>query len=166
MVFVEHIKPYKVLSKFIKSAGEEVLSIGFPASELEKGSITTELIAGAIGATKTEQLEKQVVFNIENKDLKKNYASWRIEMLALSVVEVLGQNKNITPDKINEYPPTNKDVLIRMIQEFDLANSTPMQGLMFVQELKNTCNIITKTNGAIYAIIISVAFVVLASPQK
>lgn len=136
MVFVKHIKAYKVLSKFIKSAGEEVLSIGFPVSELEKGSITTELIAGAIGATKTEQLEKQVVFNIENKDLKKNYAGWRIEMLALSVVEVFEQNKNITPDKINEYTPTNKDVLIRMIQEFDLANSTPMQGLMFVQELK------------------------------
>jgi len=43
MVFVKQIKPYKVLSKFIKSAGEEVLSIGFPVSELEKGSITTEL---------------------------------------------------------------------------------------------------------------------------
>jgi hypothetical protein len=40
------------------------------------------------------------------------------------------------PDKINEYFPTNKDVLVQMIQAFDLANSTPMQGLMFVQELK------------------------------
>ena len=49
---------------------------------------------------------------------------------------MLAQNKNITPDKINEYTLTNKDVWIRMIQEFDLANSTPMQGLMFVQELK------------------------------
>ncbi|MEI7423932.1 MAG: hypothetical protein WCK18_17655 [Prolixibacteraceae bacterium] len=128
MVFVKQIKSYKVLSKFIKSAGEEVLCIGFPVSELEKGRITTELIAGAIGATKTQQLEKQVVFNIENKDLKKNFASWRIE--------IIEQNKNIIPAKINDYTPTNKDVLIRMIQEFDLANSTPMQGLMFVQELK------------------------------
>ena len=57
-------------------------------------------------------------------------------MLALSVVEVFEQNKNITPDKINEYTPTNKEVLIHKIQEFDLANSTPMQGLMFIQELK------------------------------
>ena len=128
MVFVEHINPYKVLSKFIKIVGEEVLSIGFPASELTKGTITTELIAGAIGATKTEQLEKQLVFSIENKDLKKNYATWR--------TEIIEKNKNITTDKINEQTPTNKDVLIQMIQEFDLANSTPMQGLMFVQELK------------------------------
>jgi hypothetical protein len=126
MVFVEHIKPYKVLCKFVKSAGEEVLSIGFPASELEKGSITTELIGRAIGSTKTEQLVKQLIFNFKNKDLKKNYANWRTEII----------EKNITPDKINEYTATNKDLLIQMIREFDLANSTPMQGLMFVQELK------------------------------
>ena len=128
MVFVQKIKPYKVLSKFIKNAGEEVLSIGFPVSELKKSTITTELIAGAIGAAKTEQLEKQLVFNIENTDLKKNYATWR--------TEIIEKNKNITIDKINEYSTSNKDVLIQMIQAFDLANSTPMQGLMFVQELK------------------------------
>ena len=38
MVFVQKIKPYKVLSKFIKNAGEEVLSIGFPVSELKKST--------------------------------------------------------------------------------------------------------------------------------
>jgi len=96
MVFVEHIKLYKVLSKFIKSAGQEVLSIGFPASELKKGTITTEFIAGAIGSTKTEQLEKQLIFSIENKDLKKNYATWRREII----------EKNKTPDKTNEYTST------------------------------------------------------------
>ena len=138
MVFVEHVKSYKVVSKFIKNVGEEVLSIGFPVSELEKGSITTELISSAIGATKTEQLEKQVVFSIENKDLKKNYASWRIEMLALTVMSGRHCERSeaiSTPTRPDCFVPRN-DVLIRMIQEFDLANSTPMQGLMFVQELK------------------------------
>jgi hypothetical protein len=28
MVFVEHVKPYKVVSMFIQNVGEEVLSIG------------------------------------------------------------------------------------------------------------------------------------------
>lgn len=128
MVFAEHVKPYKVVVKFIKSANRKVISIGFPVSELEKGSITSELIARAIGAIKIEQLEKQLVFNIENKNLKKNYAIWR--------TGIIEKNKNITTGKINEQTPTNIDVLIQMIQEFDLANSTPMQGLIFVQELK------------------------------
>lgn len=42
MVFVNRVKKYKVNSKFIKSIGDEVLCLGFPASETEKGHLTLQ----------------------------------------------------------------------------------------------------------------------------
>ena len=38
MVFVQKVKEYKVNLKFIKSVGDDVLSLGFPISETEKGN--------------------------------------------------------------------------------------------------------------------------------
>ena len=40
MVFIKCVKSYKVSVKFIKTVNANVYSIGFPASEIEKGSIT------------------------------------------------------------------------------------------------------------------------------
>ena len=40
-------------------------------------------------------------------------------------------------EKESDNDNANSKILVKMIQEFDLANSTPMQGLVFIQELKN-----------------------------
>ena len=50
MVFVQKIKEYKVSSKFIKSIGAEVLSLGFPVSEVEKGNLSMANVSEKIGA--------------------------------------------------------------------------------------------------------------------
>ena len=43
MVFVKRVKKYKVNSKFIKSVGGVVNSIGFPVTEIEKESLSLEI---------------------------------------------------------------------------------------------------------------------------
>jgi hypothetical protein len=51
-----------------------------------------------------------------------------------------------------ESPYMSIDVLgsiTDMIKEFDLANSTPMQGLNFIQQLKSVLNNRDKNNGNI-----------------
>ena len=40
MVFVKNIREYKVSKNFVKSVGEDVYSIGFPVSEIKKGSLS------------------------------------------------------------------------------------------------------------------------------
>ena len=42
MVFSQHIKAYHVSAKHVKSAGSDVLSLGFPGSLVGKGAITSE----------------------------------------------------------------------------------------------------------------------------
>ena len=54
MVFVQNVKKYKVSAKFVKSVGANVYSIGFPASEVEKGHLSFENISEKIGAKSLE----------------------------------------------------------------------------------------------------------------
>lgn len=62
MVFVQKIKEYKVSSKFIKSIGAEVLSLGFPVSEVEKGNLSMANVSEKIGAKAFEENEGNIVF--------------------------------------------------------------------------------------------------------
>ena len=36
MVFANRVKPFKVSTKYVKSIGAELLSLGFPASEVDR----------------------------------------------------------------------------------------------------------------------------------
>lgn len=44
MLFVKHVRNYKINCKYIKNVGSKVYSIGFPASEIEKGKLSKELL--------------------------------------------------------------------------------------------------------------------------
>lgn len=127
MVFSKMVKNYKVNSKFVKSIGAEVLSLGFPANETEKGHLTLQSILEDIDATVYKKEPYGIVFSLK-KDIKQNY---------LEYFEEIQKTKNMVADTLLEYNSTSKDLLVKMIQEFDLANSTPMQGLAFIQELKS-----------------------------
>ena len=48
MVFSQRVKAYKVSSKYVKSVGAEVLSIGFPVSEVDKGNMFFDKIKKAL----------------------------------------------------------------------------------------------------------------------
>jgi len=127
MLFVKQVREYKVNSKFVKSVGAEVLSLGFPASEIEKENLTLQSILEAIEATVYKEEPYGIVFSLK-KDLKQNY---------LEYFEEIQKSKNIVAEKQLGYNRSTNDLLMKKIQEFDLANSTPMQGLAFIQELKS-----------------------------
>lgn len=127
MVFVKQVREYKVSSKYIKNVSAEVLSLGFPASEIEKENLTPQSILEAIKATVYKEEPYGIVFSLK-KDLKQNY---------LEFFEEIQKSKNIVAEKQLSYTKSTNDLLVKKIQEFDLANSTPMQGLAFIQELKS-----------------------------
>lgn len=77
MVFVQKIKEYKVSSKFIKSIGAEVLSLGFPVSEVEKGNLSMANVSEKIGAKAFEENEGNIVFSLTDINIKKDYATWK-----------------------------------------------------------------------------------------
>ena len=126
MVFVQKVKEYKVNLKFIKSVGDDVLSLGFPVSEVEKENLKLQLISEAIDAVEYNEKPYGVVF-ILKKDIKQNFTDFYKEVKS---------SKSIVAEKHLDYKKSTNDILVKMIQEFDLANSTPMQGLLFIQDLK------------------------------
>jgi hypothetical protein len=55
MVFVKNVKYYKVSERFVKSVGAAVYSIGFPVSEIKKGSLGLANISEKIRAKGFEE---------------------------------------------------------------------------------------------------------------
>lgn len=131
MVFAKRVKPYKVNSKYVKSVGDDVLSLGFPASEVSKGNITFEGLTETLGAEKYETVVENVTFHLKD-DIKQGYESWRDIVLKESNV----QNATKPNSSISAITEPYNTELVAMIKNFDLANRTPMQGLNFIQELK------------------------------
>lgn len=127
MVFVQKIKEYKVSSKFVKSVGSAVLSLGFPISEIEKANLKLQSISEAIQAANYTEKTYGIVFSLK-ENIKQNYQEF---------FEEIQKSNNIVAEKQLCYNKTTNNLLVKMIQEFDLANSTPIQGMVFIQELKN-----------------------------
>ncbi len=44
MLFVKHVRHYKVGCKYIKSIASQIYSVGFPASEIDNGRLGKETI--------------------------------------------------------------------------------------------------------------------------
>lgn len=137
------MKEYKVSHKFVKSVGADVYSIGFPVSEVEKGKLTLEFITGIIAAKSFEIKDTDVVFLLNDGGLKNDYKDWIEAIQEQNIIEATQESSSLYN------PPLDMTTIISMIKNYDLANSTPMQGLGFIQVLKFEVQKIEKNNGNI-----------------
>jgi len=141
MLFLQKVKEYKVSSKYVKATVSKVYSIGFPASEVLNGNLSLESISEKIGTKSFEVKNELVQFYLKDLESKKGYKDW---------VEIQHKNELLVQEPEPIYSKTNNSAyLLAMIKDYDLANSTPMQGLGFIQELKLEVQRIDKNNGNI-----------------
>jgi hypothetical protein len=141
MLFVKKVREYKVNNKFVKSTGSNVFSIGFPVSEIEKGKLSFEEISTKIESESFEIKNELVIFNLNNTECKKGYKEW---------VEIKHKNELVVQEPVPSFSNTNNSAhVLAMIKNYDMANSTPMQGLGFIKELKLEIKRIEKSNGNI-----------------
>ena len=131
MVFAKLVKPYKVITKYIKSADAKVTSLGFPVSEVEKGKLSLEVLSEKLSAHRYDFLNGKVTFHL-TEDIKQGFESWRN-----SIVSEKSEEYNPKPESSKSFAgEANYLEIVAMIKNFDLANSTPMDGLIFIQQLK------------------------------
>ena len=71
MVFTQRVRVYKLSNKYVKSVGSEVLSLGFPISEVEKGNLSLASVSEKIGATSFEESDGNIVFSLNDIGIKK-----------------------------------------------------------------------------------------------
>lgn len=126
MVFSQKIKPFKITFLSLKGKADEVLRLGFPVKSVENGSLSLDMIMKAINSGDYRQEEGYIEFDV-NEQLKKEYASFREGVQWTRVQSKIPMVNEVDESDMN---------LKKMIREFDLANSTPMQGLLFIQQLK------------------------------
>jgi hypothetical protein len=129
MVFTQRVRNYKITSKYVKSIGEQVLSIGFPTNEIEKNKTTLETIKNAIGASSFKIEDQFIEFNLVEQ-IKLNFQEFlKIQNAKIEAISAVKNKKE----------ETSNELLLKSIKEFDLVNSTPMQCILFIQELKKMC---------------------------
>ena len=140
MVFAKRIRPYKITSKYVKSASAEVLSLGFPLRETENGNLSFKNISDALECEQYQETNGQVIFDLKS-DIKQNFEAFRDSVIEKTRVQDNEKpNQDAIPSGLN---------LISMIKNFDLANSTPMEGLNFIQQLKKEVQRIESGDGNI-----------------
>jgi hypothetical protein len=128
MLFVKKVRAFKVSVKFVKSVREKVFGIGFHASEIEKGKISFEEISTKIKSQGFELKNELVIFCLNKSECKQGYKEW---------VAIQHKNELLVQEPAPINSKTNNSAhLLAMIINFDLANSTPMQGLGFIQPSK------------------------------
>lgn len=127
MVFSERVKSYKISVRYVKSVDAEVLSIGFPVSESEKGMLSLNEIGKLLGGSEFEEINNSIVFCLKD-NLKEDYILWSI-----SIIE---KEKAKLKDIISSKEKPDFTDLVLLIKNYDLANSTPMQGMNFIHHLK------------------------------
>ena len=120
MLFTKLVKPYRVSVKYIKSVGAEILSIGFPASEVSKGNLTYEGLTETLRAERYEIVEENVTFHLK-ENIKQGFETWRNSIVSEKSEEYTPKPKN---NKSLSGAANYPEIMV-MIKQFDLANSTP-----------------------------------------
>jgi hypothetical protein len=131
--FIEFIKPYKPIKKRVKKLDMEVVSIGFPRSQL---SVIFE-ITQQNGFTLV--VEESGVFTIKilNEPMV-NFEEWK-QNIPLQLSE--------KSDLIDQSISLNRVGLFSIVQELELftvADHTPMQSMQFIIDIQNKIKMVKK----------------------
>ena len=114
MWFLNHVKPYKVSAKFVKTVNQNVFTIGFPQTVLSLNKLQINL--------KTIKEESNYLcYQVNQTISEQEYASWCNTTLA-----------NQTPQQSK----VTTQNIVQQLKQFDVANNTPMQALEFIAKLK------------------------------
>lgn len=125
---------YEVKSRYVKSAGAEVMSIGFPASVLE------QKLAGRGYAKDGDNVTVEAVGGGAAFD-EAAYRQWRDDCgSAASMAARVGGDAGTL----------DKDSIAARVMEFPLESRSPMECMIFLSELKKLCRTAVADGGDIH----------------
>ena len=113
--YIWQIKGFKPSKKWYKNILKEVVQVGFPNVDEVLKANDIEII---------EQQEAYVCFNIKNDIKQQSFDEWKN---ALILTEAKNQSNTIL---------CKKETVEERIAQFDISNKTPMEALLFINDLK------------------------------
>jgi hypothetical protein len=126
------IKSYKPTKKFVKAAGMEVVSAGFPANALA-------LVVSGIVASGGKQIEPlpeadqgmHIVLQTKDETDQMEFLEWKN---AINIRQ--NENNSCGQTSAATISVMSEKVVVERIKTFDLSIATPMDCMMFIHALK------------------------------
>jgi len=128
--FLEFVKPYKPTKKRVKKLNIDVVSIGFPKSQLPALLQVAVEQGFSLGADEISWVSVNISREPENPFLQ-----WK-EGIPLHTVEQLKAEQ----PRVSE-PSIDYSSVIGEITSFSVADHTPMQTMLFLVDIQNKINI-------------------------
>jgi hypothetical protein len=141
MRFVRSVRPYKVKKKVIKSLGASIASLGFPIPALEG------IIAEAGPETIVSTDNRRIVLNTAMRETDAEFEEWKAGLETFVPKSKTATATTATPtETMNAYPNINaydENHFVNRIRNFSVENSTPMECMNFVAEMRRQLTTIT-----------------------
>jgi hypothetical protein len=116
-------KGYKPTKKFVKTLGQEIVSIGFPQNAydiLKNTTLTTPILDKDELNTKVFILGDSIDGNA--------FQEWKLNLLLHNSAVLTDKNEIVSHPEINE--------ILQKLRDFPLAEKTPLECMVFLSELK------------------------------
>ena len=123
---VSQVKKLKPTRKYVKAAGMEVVSVGFPGSVLE-GIVSPPVETGhALSLQITERTETHLILQSTQQIDNEEFVVWK---------NGIGIESGVYRNEARPVSALSSGVLDQ-IRNFDLSNATPIACMMFLSEIK------------------------------
>jgi len=121
LLFVTHIQNYSGTKKFIKSAGQHIVYIGFPASYLQT---ILQKVAGSSVIDTTNCIE------LQNFQTNTNFIEWKNNIAVAEKADAFVANPAVF-DAEEQYKS-----IVEKIRHFPVATKSPVEVQQFLLELQ------------------------------
>lgn len=126
-LFVSQVKRYEVIRRYIEVAGQDVVSIKFPKSVIEKQGLSAK-----------NETDGSVTFKTATALDEQQYLLWRDALPMATAVKknvrtVMKPEQPAVPVREN---PDEEDEVVSRLRAFNLATATPLDCMMLVSELQ------------------------------
>jgi len=129
--FVALIKPYKPSRKSVKKLNMDVVSIGFPKSQLS----TILALAQQNGFTLEQEESGSLILKILSEP-ETSFADWKQNVAINDLEKPDLKGNNITGNQAGLW------AIVREVEQFSIAENSPMRCMQFLSELQNSIKLV------------------------
>ncbi|MDI9604879.1 MAG: hypothetical protein QM305_06075 [Bacteroidota bacterium] len=135
-LFVHYVRDYKPKRKYVKVAGQEVVSIGFPTSVLD----SLPLPPNAKVHKKEDSKERVVIeLNEPTETEPELFAKWKNSVTLTTITKSINSKVNTleaTPLVEQGAFNQNERAVLDKLLKFSLESATPIECMLFLTELR------------------------------
>lgn len=126
-LFVHHVRAYQVQRKYYKVCNHDVVSLGFPQSALP-----------SLGCQYIENADGTLSIPVEAEIDEQQFLQWKAQVPTAQKKPDLTPPLPVTEKTLPATPAPDRGgaEVLRELKGYNLADSTPMQAMLFLQELQ------------------------------